>query len=87
MEGITTVVLGLIVISQLVERYLYAKDMNQKLQDCVKAVMSRNINEYITATTTDKITKEPLPEPDEVELNSQTDDDTFNKFIKASKQL
>lgn len=73
--------LSIIIIAQLVERYLYAKEMNKQLGDAVRAVMSRNINEFITATTIDKtINKKPI-QTDEVEISDLSDEE-FDKSIK-----
>ncbi len=77
---IAIIVLGLIVVGLIVERYFYSKQMNEELQKCVKAVMSRNINEYISATAADKPSK-PFVENDEV-LLSEANDDEFDKYIK-----
>ena len=74
------IILGLVLVVQAVERYFYAKDMSQKLQDCIKAVMSRNISEYIAATNISKEKDEPEPENDQVDL-STLDDKEYSKVI------
>ena len=75
------IILGLICIIQTIERYFYQKDMTNKLNDSIKAVMSRNINEYLTAITTPKTSKEIKGEPDQINLD-ESDDATFEKAIK-----
>ena len=79
-DTIALIVLSVVIIGQAIERYYYSKDMTQKLQDGIKAVMSRNIGEYIAATKPiDKQQNEPEPENDEIEMSSLTDD----KFMEA----
>ena len=54
--------------------------MTQKLQDGIKAVMSRNIGEYVMAIKPqEKEPQEPEPENDEIEMSSLTDE----KFMEA----
>lgn len=73
--------LSFIIFVQLCERYYYSKDMNQKLQDCIKAVMSRNVAEFVQATRPkEKEEKEPLLDQLDV-LLSDADDKTFDKHI------
>lgn len=80
-EIVAVIALALICIGQTVERYLYQKDMTNKLNDAIKAVMSRNINEYITATTTPKYKNDVQPKNEDIDL-SEADDETFDKALK-----
>jgi hypothetical protein len=80
-ELIAIIVLGLLCLLQGIERYLYQKDMTNKLNDSIKAVMSRNINEYLTAITTPKNSKEVKGELDQIDLG-EADDSTFDKALK-----
>jgi hypothetical protein len=84
-ELISIIVLSLLLLGQAIERYFYAKDMTQKLNDSIKAVMSRNINEYIAAVSAEKVNNVPFKEPDEVLLET-VDDEVFDKFIKKQTQ-
>lgn len=84
-EIIAITILGIVCIAQAVERYFYAKDMSQKLQDCIKAVMSRNINEYIAAVNVPKNVKDVKVDSDEVFLD-ESSDEVFDKFIKNANQ-
>lgn len=78
--GIIT--LGVIVLVQVVERYLFAKQVHKQLENANKAVMSRNIDEYLNATKKeDKKSTEAPPDSDEV-LLSEASDEEFNKHIK-----
>lgn len=70
----------LLCIGQGVERYLYQKDMTNKLNDAIKAVLARNINEYIAATTVPKTTNKPV-EQDEIDFNADNPEE-FDKVIK-----
>ena len=72
--------LVVIIIFQTVERYLYIKDMTNKLNDSIKAIMSRNINDYIAATQQPKnVSTEPKEEL--VDL-SDADEKTFDSALK-----
>ena len=79
-EIISIVILGVLVIAQAVERFLYTREMNKQLQKANLAVMSRNINDYLTATA-EPSPKSGFTENDEVDLN-EAPDEVFNKFIK-----
>jgi len=79
-DTIALIVLSIVIIGQAIERYYYSKDMTQKLQDGIKAVMSRNIGEYVMATKPQrKEVDEPEPENDEIEMSGLTDE----KFMEA----
>lgn len=78
---IAIIVLGLVIAGLLVERYLFVKQINGVLGDSMKAIMSRNINEFLAAKTIDKAVENVKVEEDEVEL-SQASDEQFDKFIK-----
>lgn len=84
-EIIAIIVLGLVCVGQALERYFYGKDMTQKLNDSIKAVMSRNINEYMAAVTVDKKTPSEFAQPDEIYLDV-ADDETFDKVIQQQTQ-
>lgn len=74
-------ILGFLCVGQAVERYFYQKDMTNKLNDAIKAVLSRNINEYLTAITTPKVVKDVKGEVDEVDLGDASDE-VFDKALK-----
>lgn len=80
-EIISILILGLLVLAQAVERYFFAKHMTEQLENCVKAVMSRNINDYLTATNESKKDKEFVQE-DEVDLETLPDEE----YLKAIKE-
>jgi hypothetical protein len=48
------VIFGLIIIALIAERYLFARHMTVQLEKSMKAVMSRNITDYLTATNEPK---------------------------------
>jgi len=81
MIEITIISLAIIIIFQTVERYLYIKDMTNKLNDAIKAVLSRNINEYISATTKPNNSNIPLVEQDQIDFNADNPE-AFDKAIK-----
>ena len=73
--------MGIIILGLLVERFFYAKEMNRQLEKAILSVMSRNINEYLTAITVPKNHKEIKGEPEDIDL-SEADDKTFDSAIK-----
>lgn len=81
------VILGFVIVAQAVERFFFAREMNQRVSEAVRAIMSRNINEFISATQADKPSKTNFTQSDEIELNEANDED-FDKHIKqAIKQV
>jgi hypothetical protein len=80
-ELITIITLAVLVIAQLVERYFYSKTMTQKLSECIKAVLSRNINEYISATQADKQDHREFVQTDNI-LIDELGDEAFDKFVQ-----
>lgn len=81
---IAIIILGILVIAQAYERHQFGKAMTNELSKAMKAVMSRNINEYMAAVNSEKKeeTKE-FTQNDEVEL-SQASEGEFSKFIKTT---
>ena len=78
-EIIAIITLAVLVLAQAVERYLYSKAMNKQLSDCTKAIMSRNINEYLAATNEPKKDSE-FVEEENVDLD-QASDEEFDKAL------
>lgn len=78
---IAIVSLSLIIGGLLVERYFYQKEMNRQLGEATRAILSRNVNEFIAATTAEKIVNRKTEETDEV-LLSEASEETFDKYIK-----
>ena len=70
----------IIILALLVDKYLYQKDMTNKLNDAIKAVMSRNIGEYLTATKPGKTTTASTA--DETIPIESLDNEAFDKTIK-----
>lgn len=84
MELITVVpllLLSLIVLSLLIERYLFGKRMAEELREYRKALIARNVNEFIAVSTAEKQATQPPPVPDEV-LLSDLPDTEFDSLIK-----
>lgn len=82
---IAIVSLTVIILLLVAERFLYAKEMNRQLGDSIKAIMSRNINEYLAAKSVDKVTTEIKSETDEV-LMSDMSDDEYDETIKKMNE-
>ena len=83
-DTIAIITLALLVLAQAVERYLYAKSMNEQLSKATKAIFSRNINEYLSALSADKPAGKEVAEDEEVELDQATDAE-FLKHIKSQE--
>ncbi len=81
-EIIAFVTLCIVCLGQMVERFYFGKTMMKQVDDAIKASMSKNVNEYLSATTFDpKRAKEPAAEEENVEL-ANADEEAFDKFIK-----
>lgn len=78
---IAIITLALVVLAQAIERHFYSLDMNKRLSESMKAVMSRNINEFITATAEPKKNFTPPTESEEVNL-SEASEEEFDRYIK-----
>jgi hypothetical protein len=76
------IVLGIITIGQLVERYMFARAMTDQLNKYMLANISKNSQEYITANIVDKATPTPQVTPDEVPLENASQEE-FDKFIET----
>ena len=81
METIAIITLSLLLLTQAIERHFYSKEMNKRLSESMKAVMSRNINEFMAATAEPNKTFSKT-ESDEIDL-SDADDELYDKHIKT----
>ncbi len=82
-EAVAIIVLGIICIGQFIFILKFSKTLIKQMDDAIKAVLSKTVNEYVVAKNMDRIADEPTKEnTDEVEL-SEADDATFDKFIKT----
>lgn len=77
---VAIVILGALCAGQAIERFFYAKEMNKQLGEATRAVMSRNISEFLAATTPPKKTTDIAPESDEIDI-SQASDEVFDKAL------
>jgi len=71
-----------VICALIVERFFYAKDMNKQVSDCMKALISRNMNDFVQAVAVDKNTPSKNISVDEVSLSEATDE----QFLKAIKE-
>lgn len=78
---VAIIILGILCLGQAVERFFYAKEMNRQLGESTRAVMSRNISEFLAATTPQKKTKEVQGEPEDVDM-SMLDDKDYSAALK-----
>lgn len=77
-------ILGIVIVALLVERYFFTKTLTQQLSNATKAVLSKNVNEYIAAVNSEKPVSHTAPESDEV-LVSDADPKAFDAFIKSQQ--
>jgi hypothetical protein len=77
---IAIISLSLIVAGMLIERFFYQKEMNRQLGEATRAILSRNVNEFIAATTAEKVVGKAV-ENDIVDL-SELSDKEHDKVIK-----
>lgn len=70
-----------IIIGMIVERYFYSRDMNRQVADCMKAMMARTPDEYITMKATERKV-EPVEDDNEYVSVDALNDKQFDKFIK-----
>ena len=73
MEITIIIVLGIVCIAQIVERYFFSQRILNDLSNAQKAVMSRNINEYLSATTPPSNKDQGFRENDEVDMTELSD--------------
>lgn len=85
-EILALIILGLLVVAQTVERYFFAKHMTEQLEKCMKAVMSRNINDYLTATNEPK-KDDAFIQTEQVNLEEATDDEFLDAIRKSSPDV
>lgn len=71
-----------IICALIVERAFYSKDMNKQVSDCMKALMSRNMNEFVQAQAEEKRPQVKEVPVDAVPLAEATDE----QFMKAIKE-
>lgn len=71
-----------IICGLVIERFFYTKDMNHQVGDCIRALLSRNMDDFVKAEAEQKrpVSKEVLP--DVVPLSETTDE----QFLKAIKE-
>lgn len=79
METITLLILGGIIIALIIERHLYSKEMNRQIGEATRAVLSKNINEFMQATKPQEASKTEFIRDEEVNMDEATEDE----FLKG----
>lgn len=88
---IVIVILSLIIVAQMVERYFHTQQFQQEksklldeLSRAVKAVISKNANEYVMTASIDKVAPEPTAplEPDLIPEETLTDEEFMQAIHK-----
>ncbi len=77
---IVAIVLGIIILALLWERHLYTKQMTTQLSEATRAVMSRNINEFMAATKPEPKNVKEFTRDEEINLE-ELDDKEFMETI------
>lgn len=84
-ETTAIIIMAVIIIALLVERFFYSREMNRQIRDNTAAIMSRNINDYLAARETDKKPRYTTsPEMDDV-LETEMPDAEFFKHIENAQ--
>lgn len=78
--GFVIFALVVVIFIQIYERQQFTKTMLKQLDDAIKASMSRNVNEYMSAKEHDPTKEATFEEPDEIPLD-QADDKLFDRSI------
>lgn len=79
----TEIILGVIIVALIVERYLFAKQSHKQQDHYMNALIAKNTNEYLAMREVEEKKEVPFKESDEVPLD-QASDETFTKFIKEN---
>ena len=80
-DVIAVIILGVLCAGLLVERFFYAKEMNRQLGEATRAVLSRNMNEFLASTEPVKKVKDEPGDPEQVDI-AQLKDKEFDTMIK-----
>ena len=93
-EYILIGVLCLVIVLLIADRY-FIVEQSQKEKDklldelskAIKAVISKNANDYVMTTSIDKVPSEnkPLSEPDEIPEEALSDDEFYKAVVKSNK--
>ena len=91
-EIIFVIILTLFIVLLMVDRYLLVRTHNEEknklldeLSKAVKAVISKNANDYVMTTSIDKVAPEkPVKENPDLVDEEQLTDDEFTKSIGKS---
>ena len=80
------VVLALIIGGLVIERYFFAKHMTEQLENCMKAVMSRNINDYLAATNQPKKDTE-FTQNEDIDIDQASDEEFMKAVNKFNSEV
>ena len=80
------VIFGLIIFGLIGERFLFARHMTQQLEKCMKAVMSRNINDYLAATNQPKKDTE-FTQNEDIDIDQASDEEFMKAVNKFNSEV
>lgn len=72
-----------IIIALIIERYFYSRDMNRQINDCFKALLSRNANEYASLKGLDNVKTTKREEPDARPIEDISDKEWLDAIKKG----
>lgn len=75
--------LVIVIIALVVERYFTLKAMNAQVNDCLKAIMSKNTQDFIQMKAIDKVEVTAPKEPEFIP-EDRLSDDQFDKLIQKT---
>ena len=80
------VIFGLIIFALIAERFLFARHMTAQLEKSMKAVMSRNITDYLVATNEPK-KETKFIEDETIDLADASDEEFFKGIQKDIEKM
>lgn len=80
---ISEIVLGLIVLALLIDKFMYSREMNKQIRELSKLIKSKDAIEYATVSKMEAKTVDvPRPTLDVVPTESLSDEDFFKAIGK-----
>jgi len=77
------IILGVVIITLIVERFLYSKEMNRQVRELSKLVKSKDVIEYIATQVRDEPIAQKI-ESEFVPIENVSDDEFFENIRKQN---
>lgn len=79
---IAEIVLSLVIVALLVDRYLFTKEMTKRLTQAMEMASSKHMGDYLAAKKTEEApVNEPSSQPEDVDISEASEKD----FMSAIK--